>query len=309
MTTTQISKAARERRKYWVSEIVRLSGNFVQDSSRVEQELTDEVKSSGVKAILDHLRLCGAIPESYGHDSSEEKLYSKYTDALLAVAFRAMGLNSFVLSERADAADVEVVAHGFTFVADAKAFRLSRTAKNQKDFKVQAMDGWRRDKDYAVVVSPLYQMPSRTSQIYHQAITRDVCLLSYSHIAVLLNLALEKGEEAAEKILKNVFECVSTMTPSKEAADYWAGINKAFLSTDPLVQKLWKMEEKANLEAITDAKDEALTYLSQERKSIIHLSREEAIERLLTMSKVENKMSVIASIADNNLLSVRKSNE
>ena len=33
----------------------------------------------------------------------------------------------------------------YSLVADAKAFRLSRTAKNQKDFKVQAMDGlaWR----------------------------------------------------------------------------------------------------------------------------------------------------------------------
>lgn len=90
-------------------------------------------------ALIDHLRLCGSIPEQYGHDTSEEKLYSKYTDALLAAAYRYIGLTSVVLDERADAADVEAVGAGYSLVADAKVFRLSRTAKNQKDFKIDAM--------------------------------------------------------------------------------------------------------------------------------------------------------------------------
>jgi hypothetical protein len=37
---------------------------------------------------------------------------------------------------RADSADVEGATKDYTIVGDAKAFRLSRTAKNQKDFKV-----------------------------------------------------------------------------------------------------------------------------------------------------------------------------
>ena len=45
-------------------------------------------------AVLDHLRLCAAIPESYGHDSSEEKLYSKYTDAVISVASHASGVGA-----------------------------------------------------------------------------------------------------------------------------------------------------------------------------------------------------------------------
>ncbi len=57
----------------------------------------------------------------------------------------------------------------YSFVADAKAFRLSRTAKNQKDFKVQAMDDWKHSKTYAMVVCPVYQLLTRTSQIYQQA--------------------------------------------------------------------------------------------------------------------------------------------
>lgn len=100
MAKARISPAAIERRKHWVSGIVKISGAFGEDSSRVERELTEEIKTAGAAALLDHLRLCGAIPESYGHDTSEEKLYSKYTDALLALAFRSIGLHALVLTER-----------------------------------------------------------------------------------------------------------------------------------------------------------------------------------------------------------------
>ncbi len=74
----------------------------------------------------------------------------------------------------------------YSFVADAKVFRLSRTAKNQKDFKIQAMDNWKFGKPFAMVVCPLYQIPSKNSQIYQQASARNVCIFSYSHLAVLV---------------------------------------------------------------------------------------------------------------------------
>jgi len=182
-----INRQTLERRVFWVQEIRKLSGHFGDDTAKLEKELSAELLKEGHSALVDHLRLCGAIPESYGHDSSEEKLYSKYTDALLAESFKAIGLKSLVLKGRADVADVECVAEGYSFVADAKAFRLSRTAKNQKDFKVQAMNTWKRGKPYALVVCPLYQLPARSSQIYQQAVTLDVCILYYAHLAVLLH--------------------------------------------------------------------------------------------------------------------------
>lgn len=133
--TKIISDKAIETRKYWVSEIQNLSGNFKNDTERLENEIGEEIKNYGSKTPIDHLRLCGNIPEAYSHDSSEEKLYSKYTDSLLRFTYREMGLKSVVLTERADVADVDTFAKDYSFVADAKAFRLSRTAKNQKDFK------------------------------------------------------------------------------------------------------------------------------------------------------------------------------
>lgn len=87
-----VNAAALQRRRHWVDEVVKLSGDFGQDTMRLETR---------------------------------------------------------VLTERGDAADVEAVSSNFSFVADAKAFRLSRTARNQKDFKVQAMDRWKHGTPYA----------------------------------------------------------------------------------------------------------------------------------------------------------------
>ena len=151
------------------------------------------------------------MPEHYGHDSSEEKLYSKYTDAVLAESLTAIGLNSTIITARGDVADVQACGSGYSLVADAKAFRLSRTAKNQKDFKIQAMDGWRDGLDYAVVVCPIYQLPNRTSQIYQQAIARNVCILSYSHLAVLVGMAKRRNCAAATKSLGVVLKSVSVL--------------------------------------------------------------------------------------------------
>ncbi len=125
-------------------------------------------------------------------------MYSKYTDCLLSLAYTNLGLKSIVLKERADAADVEAFAKDYSFVADAKAFRLSRTAKNQKDFKVQAMHGWKRGKPYAMVVCPIYQLPTSSSQIYQQAISQNVCIFTYSHLSLLLSYSEIEGQAKAQ---------------------------------------------------------------------------------------------------------------
>ena len=90
------------RRRHWIDEIARISRKFGEDIVRVERALSEEINQEGFAALFDHLHLCGAIPEEYRHDTSEEKLYSKYTDAPLAEAFRYIGLTSIVLTERID---------------------------------------------------------------------------------------------------------------------------------------------------------------------------------------------------------------
>ncbi|EBT7518708.1 HindIII family type II restriction endonuclease, partial [Salmonella enterica] len=284
---------------------VKLSGHFVNDSSRVENEIIDEVKKSGNQALLDHLRLCTAIPESYDHDSSEEKLYSKYTDALISECFKYLGLNSIVLTERADAADVEVVCDNYSFVADAKVFRLSRTAKNQKDFKVQAMDGWRNTKDFAMVVCPIYQLPTKSSQIYQQAILRNVCIFTYTHLAVLIRYSSIATTEDSKKLLSDIFKSVSLLNPSKDSVQYWVNINRTMLNYDDRIAALWADEKLATTEGIAVSKKMAIEFLSSERTRMLMMTKDEAVNALIKMHKIDSRIDQINKVTDNNILSLK----
>lgn len=303
--TKIISETAIERRIYWVNEIKKLSGNFADDFERLQGELSEEVKQSGIDSLIQHLRLCGSIPERYHHDSSEEKLYSKYTDCLLSLSFSEMGFKSLVLDERADAADVEVYGEKYDFVADAKAFRLSRTAKNQKDFKVDAMHGWKRGKSNAMVVCPIYQLPGSSSQIYQSAISRDVCVFTYSHLSLLLCFRATSGEENTKELIHQIFKTIPTLTPSKNANDYWQPINRTILDFSKEMKELWTNEKLASLESIDIAKDEALHFLSEERSRIMRLSHDEAIKELIKINKIESKIKTINSISDNGLFTIK----
>lgn len=74
--TEIITREQIENRTYWIDEISRLSGDFGVDAEKIEKEIGLEVKKKGINALLGHLRLCSALPEKYGHDTSEEKLGS-----------------------------------------------------------------------------------------------------------------------------------------------------------------------------------------------------------------------------------------
>ena len=300
-----IAEKAIKNRQYWIEEIRKLSGNFGDDSDKLEKELETEIKKIGISSLIDHLRLCGNIPESYGHDTSEEKLYSKYTDCLLSLAYSSLGLKSLVLKERADAADVEAFAKDYSFVADAKAFRLSRTAKNQKDFKVQAMHGWKRGKPYAMVVCPIYQLPTSSSQIYQQATTQNVCIFTYSHLALLLSYSQVEGQVKAQQLLKKIFETIKALNPSKNATDYWLAVNKTILSFSKKIQPIWDIEKGVATESISIAKEEALTFLAQEREKIMRMSHKEALKELIKVHKIESRIKTINAITDNGLFTLK----
>ena len=300
-----IADKAIKNRQYWIEEIRKLSGNFGDDSDKLEKELEEEIKKNGISSLIDHLRLCGNIAQSQGHDTSEEKLYSKYTDCLLSLAYSSLGLKSLVLKERADAADVEAFAKDYSFVADAKAFRLSRTAKNQKDFKVQALHGWKRGKPYAMVVCPIYQLPTSSSQIYQQATTENVCIFTYSHLALLLSYSQVEGQSKAQQLLKNIFETIKALNPSKNATDYWLAVNKTILSFSKKIQPIWDIEKGVATESISIVKEEALTFLAQEREKIMRMTHKEALKELVKVHKIESRIKTINAISDNGLFTLK----
>ena len=291
-----------KRRADWITKLDELSGSFSDDTLSMVNALGNEITSEGPTAVLEHLRLCGAMPEKYGRDSTEEKLYSKYTDALISESLNSIGLQSAVIESRADAADVQARANDYSLVADAKAFRLSRTAKNQKDFKIQALDEWRYDLDFAVVIGPIYQFPTRASQIYRQAIARNVCVLSYSHLAVLTGLAIRKDKPVAEYALGEVLKTVSLLHPSKSAADYWVGINRSLIELLGEDDDLWTLEKIASEEALRVAKDESLRSLRAERDRLLGLSHRVALKELIRMTGIDSRIAQIQRVKHGELL-------
>lgn len=138
------------------------SGNFQEQTYKVS-EIVNSYTDDDIKKIVKDI---GTIPECIKASSSEEKLFSKTSDIILSKCFNILGLKSNAIKERADSADVIAVSnfHKYSLVADAKCFRMSRTAKNQKDFKVGALSNWRgTENEYAVLVSPFFQYPKEES--------------------------------------------------------------------------------------------------------------------------------------------------
>lgn len=207
-----------------------------------------------------------------------------------------------MLSERGDAADVECVADDYEFVADAKAFRLSRTAKNAKDFKVQSMHKWKFHRQHAMLICPLYQLPASSSQIYRQAISDEVCIFSFSHLALLTSYAECASGDKARELLKKIFLVTSVLHPSKEAESYWRALNSTMLAFDRAIAPLWRTEKQAASEALNDAKAEGLSILSNERSKYLAMGHQEAIQALIKMRKIDARESVIRAVKDNGLM-------
>ena len=294
---TILTEASRRRRGDWIDRIRRVSGQFGDDASLIEKDLKDEVAKEGLPALVDHLRLCGSIPETFGYSSTEEKLYSKYTDCVLSECFRAFGMTSVVLTGRGDAVDVEAATADWTLVADAKAFRLSRTAKNQKDFKIQALDGWRYSKRFAIVVCPIYQLPRSSSQVYRQATTRNVCILSYSHLAVVVAASTSTANPSkALVLLYDLLVTVEAMNPESGATAYWGPLNQQFVQNG-VAAAHWAAEKRAAQESLDLAKAEAAHAFSLERDVILRMSQAEAVQALLKGSRVQEKIRKVKALS------------
>ena len=247
-------------------------------------------------AFVGTLRQIGIIPESLQHDSTEEKLFSKASDFVLSRAFRELGLKSAVIKARADSADViaESQIHGYSLAADAKAFRLSRTAKNQKDFKVAALSEWRRDNDYAVLCAQYFQYPAKTSQIYSQALSNNVCLLSWEHLIFMI----ERGvKESPALNLSEVWNFSSSFSHKVLVSDMKRSFLQDFNSF--LVSLL-----NANTDSFTEALRSQVSSIlvrGREEKSfwlgrieqIRSYSREQAVDELIKSLGIREKITHI----------------
>jgi hypothetical protein len=209
-----------------ITQVSRSSGAFLQKVERAYTQLSPWDTS----ALAARLRSAGVIPEMYEHDSSEEKLYAKYCDILVAEAFKAMGYRAIVNTTRSNAADLYLDGMGYSAVCDVKAFRLSRTALNPKDYKIEAIDKWRQNQEaeYAFLVAPHPQFPKDISRLYDEALRYNVTLLSFAHVEFLLRIA-EATHETPD--LRPLFELAREITEPGEirGSSYWRTVDRLAL--------------------------------------------------------------------------------
>lgn len=271
--------------------ILKSSGDvdFETTSKKLEAQIDFESKEN----FLEILREIGTIPESIAHDSTEEKLFSKASDAALSRAFREIGLKSTVLRERGDSADVlaESPVYGYTLVADAKAFRLSRTAKNQKDFKVAALSGWRKDSDYAVLCAPYFQYPSKSSQIYAQALDCQVALISWEHLIFLIEHHIRETEALNLSLLWNFPASYSRrILYANRKQSLMEPFNQEITALAGLNAELFSSMLKRRIEELTRRGKQEINFWEQELRKIEAYSREEAIRELIKSKKISQKV-------------------
>lgn len=259
--------------------------------------------------VIELVRSIGILPEAIKPSSTQEKLFSKAGDIVLAKAFQLLNLNSKPLEQRGNAGDVIALSKEFNYglVADAKSFRLSRTAKNQKDFKVKALSEWREDKDYAVLTAPFFQYPTTKSQIFKQSLDENVLLFSWEHLAILLQLDLEETNIFSFEQLWNFPKKQSKKTSVSDSENnFMRDFNKYFMDLfkidkDTLNQLLQKEINFIEKRSLIEKK-----YWKKQINIIKNFTREEAIEALLKdinmSSKIETIDSFIKGIKSNDRL-------
>lgn len=238
----------------------------------------------------------GSIPESIPHDSKAEKLFSKASDAVLSKGLRTLGLKSVVVRERSDSADVQAESpiHGYTLTADAKAFRLSRTARNQKDYKVTALSGWRRDLNYAVLCAPYFQYPNQASQIYQQSTTENVSLFSWEYLALLIKHGIRETQDID---LSNVWNFPALHAREISAADlkkcYLRDQDKFFSQYFSIGDATFASYMESRIEQLRQRGAIEISYWEDHEAEIRNYSHEQAVEELIKAKKIQQKIATI----------------
>lgn len=285
------------------NELCRLINDFAENRTFQEASsaLEEALFSCSRNDFLPLIAEIGIIPECIRHDSTEEKLYSKASEILLAKCFHELGLKAIVLHERSNSADVaaESIYHNYSLVGDAKSFRLSRTAKNQKDFKVESMDHWRGDHDYSVLVCPYFQYPKTISQIYGQALNNNVSLFSWEYFSVFLQNGIQETETVNLSILWNQSALIGIDTSIAHKNNcFFVRQNQNICDFLHICDDVFETYLSSfKLSMITRSEAE-IDFCRREIDRIRTYSRERAIDELIFSLKLNEKVATITKFID-----------
>jgi type II restriction enzyme len=189
--------------------------------------------------------------------------------------------------------------HNYSLVGDAKSFRLSRTAKNQKDFKIKSMTDWKGDNNYSILTCPYYQYPKSKSQIYGQALDDNITLFSWEYFSILLENNICESEQINISNLWNISFTLSANTNIAEKNNcFLADQNKLIRSYLNLsTTKFNNCFRKYKTNIIARGETE-IKYWEDKIQEINRYTRKQAIEELLASLKLNEKISSIRKYID-----------
>jgi type II restriction enzyme len=174
-------------------------------------------------------------------------------------------------------------------VADAKAFRLSRTALNPKDYKIAALSGWKRkaNADYACLIGSFF--PKGTSRVYQEAVAHNVTLLSYTHLLFVLSADNWKSID-----LKPLWELNNSLSQVKrvDAKVYWKTLNKWFQHNVKSKVK-WEKIQSDYSANIREQGKQQINYWKEQKAKVKSMNKEEMARQLLIHMGVDGKIAQI----------------
>lgn len=282
-------------------ELVAVIARFAEDTSLDFDEKTAQIfawtRQLTDEQVCTLLAQTGFIPELYAHDSSEEKVYAKAMDILVAAALERTGYDTTVSAERSDAADVTAVfSRGakHAVVLDAKAFRLSRTALNPKDYKIEALNTWRKGADFACLVAPLAGFPLGRSRLFREAVRFNVTLLTFSHLAFLLEHKPEGGESDDDPLWP-VWSIAQALGAESEPAaeEYWRAVDRALCSALGTELSVWIERRRAYFDELLRVADQQIQYFHTALAQMKEMPREELLRLARKALKIDGKIQAV----------------
>jgi len=165
----------------------------------------------------------------------------------------------------------------------------------QKDFKIKALDDWRKEDAFALLVAPLTQFPNKRSQIYEQAIEKNVTLLSYTHLNFLLEhyrkedltLLWESGNKLKSVLNKNELQ---------DSAKYWNEIDRTVYGLMNKNLDQLKKYKQLEIKKTKTIGCEGIVFWQKKIEEFNTLSKEEAIKLLIKAEKIEEKIKTIQKV-------------
>lgn len=267
----------------------------------LEKHLSIVSRQELSKNIID----CGILPETFKTNGSEEKLWAKFSDILLARSLNFLGFQAEVLATRGNSADVLAKSENYTLVGDAKTFRLSRTTVNQKDLKIDALRSWRKENNYALLVMPLMQYPKKNSQIFSQAISNNVTLISYTHLHFLLDFyreeSLQNLWETGEKL-----KALRAKSEHEKAIIYWSEIDNAICQIVKQPIDELKKYKTLEIQKTKEIGNQGIAYLKklidEKIAEFDKLTKKEVVKLLINAPQIEAKIKTIEKVINRKVI-------